>query len=1168
MYPAPRMADGAALAVEVKVWSQTLWSGHRLVAPVAALAKAALGEDSEVEAALEAFLERYLEHAPAPLLARFALPATVQLRRVEVEIPRAAPEHLSSRRAARLAGEIPGPIEVAALVIPAEAAGAGPVDAWVVVPVLDHTFYVPRSEDLDAAIRAEVRRTAPVLKPEPLDYLELLPPEEAELVTLTVALSREAGGAAGAKARRRLAEAKRKAEARDVLASVARPLSEPAGFRPGPEAVGVAEAQARLTALLCGPERIGVLLVGEPRVGKSELLWSVIRAQRQDGLPPVWATSGAQLIAGMSGLGQWQERVRRVMEAVEALDAILYLDDVGDLFGDQSHGLDLPGAMRGYLEDRRARLVTEVSPAALDRLERRNLSFFAALHRVRLEGQDRGAGREAVRRRARFHEAADPRAVRLGEAAVEPIVELTHRYFPYRPFPAKAVELYEAVRSQAEQRRDGEGKAPELDPEAVRAAFSAETGIPAFLLRDDVALKADEVRAALARRLVGQDAAVRAVVETVCVVKAALQPTGKPLATFLFVGPTGVGKTELARSLARFLFGDEGRLVRFDMSEFADPLAAERLIRGTERQEGLLTRQVRAQPFSVLLLDELEKADPSVFDLLLQVTGEGRLTDARGQTTWFHNTIIVMTSNLGAAHRREGLGFEARPEADQAYYTRAVERSFRPELVNRLDRVIAFEALTPAQVEAVARLGLARIQRRRGVLDRGLTLEATQAALTRLAADGYSAAYGARAIRRHLDDAVAAPLAALLAQAGPLARAGTVVVRAAGEEAKLPGRVLTRHAAGPLELVLVEGQQQQARRDTRHVEEIAALRREVEQLLALDRVEEVRAQQKMVRSQLNRGGEGTARQRRRAMAADRRGAQDLERLGREHHRLQEVLQAAEAAQGALVAAEELALGALLAGEETAGVMDEARSAHRAFMRNLAYLLLAMERRRDEITLHLQEVWPRGAMALWLLPFLDAAEARGWQVELHVPGEHGTAEERWPQLCPWGPGRSPAVMRRRFEEALGAGRPGPDFTDGNLLLRVRGPWAGVLLAFEQGLHRFEGRAEEGGSPGLFVRLAALRFEHPVEEWVRPTLAPLQSTLRSNHARGRPVRLFKAAFDRLELPRAEASLTLPLAAYWSRLEEVVSAELLACERLEGRERDRFFAGHLEGGKGVEA
>lgn len=275
--------------------------------------------------------------------------------------------------------------------------------------------------------------------------------------------------------------------------------------------------------------------------------------------------------------------------------------------------------------------------------------------------------------------------------------------------------------------------------------------------------------------------------------------------------------------------------------------------------------------------------------------------------------------------------------------------------------------------------------------------------------------------------------------------------------------------------------------------------------------------------------------------------------------MQEVLQLAQGSREALVAAEEVSLMALLSGDETVEFLTEAEAADREFQGNLAKLLLAQETHRDEATFIIQEVQPWGAFGLWLMPLLKSLEARGWTAELHMAGETAKPEDKWHELSPWGPPRSAKKVIERYE--------GKPFNTG-LLLRIKGPYAGCLLALEQGLHRFDGRAKGGGHAGLFIQLAAMRydFEDP-KDWTHDEMAPLPDPLHSHHTKTKPIRRHHAGRDRLELLRAAETIVLPLQDYWKRFEEVAIAELLAFETDLDRDRDRFFMGSLEGsGSGV--
>ncbi len=265
----------------------------------------------------------------------------------------------------------------------------------------------------------------------------------------------------------------------------------------------------------------------------------------------------------------------------------------------------------------------------------------------------------------------------------------------------------------------------------------------------------------LHRRVIGQDTAVSAVAETIRHARAGLAEPDRPLGSFLFLGPTGVGKTELVKALSERLFATEKSLVRIDMSEYREPHTVARLIGSPPGYVGYgdggqLTEPVRRRPYSVVLLDEIEKAHPEVWNVLLQVLDDGRLTDGEGRTVDFTNTVIVMTSNLGAGEAKRPIGFapvadgsagQADPEGERMLG--AAKRAFLPEFLNRIDELVVFQALTESQIEKIGGLIVAGIAQR--LLDeRGVTLEVATELVARLAAEGFDAEFGARPLRRHV----------------------------------------------------------------------------------------------------------------------------------------------------------------------------------------------------------------------------------------------------------------------------------------------------------------------------------------------------------------------------------------------------------------------------------
>ncbi|MDJ0382528.1 ATP-dependent chaperone ClpB [Streptomyces sp. G-G2] len=350
----------------------------------------------------------------------------------------------------------------------------------------------------------------------------------------------------------------------------------------------------------------------------------------------------------------------------------------------------------------------------------------------------------------------------------------------YGEIPALERELAEATEAEAEVSLDTMVK-DEVGPDDIADVVGAWTGIPAGRLLEGETQKLLRMEEELGRRLIGQQEAVGAVSDAVRRTRAGIADPDRPTGSFLFLGPTGVGKTELAKALADFLFDDERAMIRIDMSEYGEKHSVARLVGAPPgyvgyEEGGQLTEAVRRRPYSVVLLDEVEKAHPEVFDVLLQVLDDGRLTDGQGRTVDFRNTILVLTSNLGSQHLMDP---STSAEVKKERVLDAVRASFKPEFINRLDDLVVFSALDRAELAHIAELQIGRLAAR--LAERRLSLDVTPEALAWLADKGNDPAYGARPLRRLIQTAIGDRLAREIL-AGEVKDGDTVRVDVAGED--------------------------------------------------------------------------------------------------------------------------------------------------------------------------------------------------------------------------------------------------------------------------------------------------------------------------------------------------------------------------------------------------
>ena len=601
--------------------------------------------------------------------------------------------------------------------------------------------------------------------------------------------------------------------------------------------VGREKEMERVAQILSRRKKNNPILIGEPGVGKSAIVEGLAqrivkhKVARQLWNKRVLTLDMAAMVAGTKFRGQFEERVRNLLQELENNpDIIIYIDEIHTIIGaggsqgsmDAANMLK-PALARGQMQCIGATTIDEFrktieKDGALDRRFQKIMvspstaeETLQILHRLRPVYE-------------KHHH------VTYTDEALEACVKLTQRYISDRSFPDKAIDAmdesgarthifnippsteidnletelrdieerknmaintqhYEAaadLRDELQQKteqleqlqkawiNEHEQKDTQVTAETVAQVVSVMTGIPTHRIGDEENSRLRQLERNLQANVIGQDEAIRKVARAIQRSRVGLKDPNRPIGTFLFVGPTGVGKTYLTKRLALEMFGSEAALIRIDMSEYGEKHTVSRMMGAPPgyvgyEEGGQLTERVRRKPYSIVLLDEIEKAHPDVFNILLQVMDEGRLTDGNGTTIDFRNTVIIMTSNSGTRQIKDfgsGIGFQSQPSIEErkqqtrSIVEKALKKQFAPEFLNRLDDIVYFDQLSREDIRRIADIELKPLLRR--IREMGYTLELSDATIERIATEGYDLQYGARPLRRAIQRIIEDPICEIL----------------------------------------------------------------------------------------------------------------------------------------------------------------------------------------------------------------------------------------------------------------------------------------------------------------------------------------------------------------------------------------------------------------------
>ena len=578
----------------------------------------------------------------------------------------------------------------------------------------------------------------------------------------------------------------------------------------------------RIVQILSRRRKNNPVLIGEPGVGKSAIVEGLAQLIVEENIPEILrgkrvvSLDLAAMLAGAKYRGEFEERLKNAMAEIRKNgNIIMFIDELHTIVGaGASEGaIDAANILKPMLARGEIQCIGATTLGEYHKHIEKDGALERRFQPVQV-GEPTKEESVAILAGLRDRYEAHHR-VRITDEALRAAVYLSDRYIPDRCLPDKAIDLIDeaasrvriqaftappdmkeqqlklsalnketeeavanedfetaarlrdrkkALQNEMEERRSAweqklNSKMETVGEEEVAHIVSIWTGVPVSKLTQDEAQRLIHLEDTLHRRVVGQEEAVKAVARAVRRARAGLKDPNRPIGSFIFLGPTGVGKTELCKALGEALFGDEDSLIRIDMSEYMEKHSVSRMIGSPpgyvgHEEGGQLTEKVRRKPYAIILFDEVEKAHPDVFNLLLQILEDGRLTDGQGRVVDFKNTVIVMTSNAGAhtIKKQRALGFGGQEDSEKTYDAMRenimdeVRQIFRPEFLNRVDEIIVFHALTETEIDQIARLLLDQVCLR--LEDRGIQLEVGEEALRLISKAGYDLKYGARPLRR------------------------------------------------------------------------------------------------------------------------------------------------------------------------------------------------------------------------------------------------------------------------------------------------------------------------------------------------------------------------------------------------------------------------------------